>query len=159
MLTQFAIVIGIMSTQAMGLRFATPYMWRLVLLFSAALALAQLLAGPIVVESPVWLARHGLLRERDASARRLWKGAHAAAPHRADSSASDPRSPVQPLADRRWIPQYLLLTRTPKPRARSWPKTRSGPRWTLIGGSRLRTKPPSRCLRPSSAQSSESHSQ
>lgn len=73
-LTQFAIVIGIMITQSMGLRLATPRTWRLVLLISSGLALAQLLIGPLIVESPVWLNRHGLLRDKDASARRLWKG-------------------------------------------------------------------------------------
>ena len=62
-----------MTTQAMGLKLATPQTWRIVLLFSAALSLAQLLAGTIIVESPVWLNRHGLLRDKDASARRLWK--------------------------------------------------------------------------------------
>ena len=73
-LTQFAIVIGIMITQAMGLRLATPRTWRIVLLISSGLALAQLLVGPFIVESPVWLNRHGLLRDKDASARRLWQG-------------------------------------------------------------------------------------
>ncbi len=72
-LTQFAIVIGIMVTQAMGLKLATPTTWRLVLLFSAALSLAQLLLGTMIVESPVWLSRHGSLRDKDASARRLWQ--------------------------------------------------------------------------------------
>ena len=74
MLTQFAIVIGIMVTQSMGIRLATPHRWRLVLLFSSVLAIAGLLAGTIMVESPVWLARHGLLRNKDALVRRLWKG-------------------------------------------------------------------------------------
>lgn len=77
MLTQFAIVVGIMITQAMGLQLATPRTWRLVLLFSSALSLAQLLAGPMIVESPAWLNRHGLLRDKAASARRLWKSGHA----------------------------------------------------------------------------------
>ena len=63
-----------MVTQAMGLRLATPYTWRLVLLFSSGLAIAGLLAGTIMVESPVWLARQGLLRNKDALVRRLWKG-------------------------------------------------------------------------------------
>ncbi|KAM5531819.1 hypothetical protein V8D89_014518 [Ganoderma adspersum] len=72
-LTQFAIVIGIMITQAMGLNLATPTTWRLVLLFSAALSLAQLLLGTMIVESPVWLSRHGSIRDKDASARRLWQ--------------------------------------------------------------------------------------
>ncbi|OBZ75225.1 hypothetical protein A0H81_04625 [Grifola frondosa] len=72
-LTQFAIVMGIMVTQAMGLQLATPLHWRLVLLFSSALSIAQLFAGPLVTESPVWLNRHGLLQDKDATARRLWK--------------------------------------------------------------------------------------
>ena len=72
-LTQFAIVIGIMITQTMGLNLAAPTTWRLVLLFSAALSLVQLLLGTMIVESPVWLSRHGSLRDKDASARRLWK--------------------------------------------------------------------------------------
>ena len=75
-LTQFAIVIGIMITQSMGLQLATPRTWRVVLLFSSGLSLAQLLIGPAIVESPVWLNRHGLLRDKDASVRRLWKGTH-----------------------------------------------------------------------------------
>ncbi|CDO69032.1 hypothetical protein BN946_scf184834.g39 [Trametes cinnabarina] len=90
-LTQFAIVIGIMITQAMGLHLATPRTWRLVLLFSSALSLAQLLVGPIIVESPVWLNRHGFLRDKDASARRLWKGGHALhSPDDANEDAEDP---------------------------------------------------------------------
>ncbi|KAI0371781.1 general substrate transporter [Pilatotrama ljubarskyi] len=90
-LTQFAIVIGIMVTQAMGLQLATPRTWRLVLLFSSALSLVQLLVGPIIVESPVWLNRHGLLRDKDASARRLWKGGHAIhSPDVANEDAEDP---------------------------------------------------------------------
>ncbi|RPD65842.1 general substrate transporter [Lentinus tigrinus ALCF2SS1-7] len=90
-LTQFAIVIGIMSTQAMGLKLATPLTWRIVLLFSSVLSLAQLLAGPMIVESPVWLSRHGLLRDKDASARRLWQGGHAIhSPDVADEDVEDP---------------------------------------------------------------------
>lgn len=71
-LTQFAIVIGIMITQAMGLRLATPHEWRLVLLFSAALSFGQLLLSPLIVESPVWLHRRGLLTDKAAASRRLW---------------------------------------------------------------------------------------
>ncbi|KAJ8462028.1 hypothetical protein ONZ51_g11165 [Trametes cubensis] len=90
-LTQFAIVIGIMITQAMGLQLATPRTWRLVLLFSSALSLAQLIVGPIIVESPVWLNRHGLLRDKDASVRRLWKVGHAVrSPDVASEDAEDP---------------------------------------------------------------------
>ncbi|KAI0807088.1 general substrate transporter [Fomes fomentarius] len=91
-LTQFAIVIGIMITQSMGLRLATPRTWRLVLLISSGLALAQLLIGPLIVESPVWLNRHGLLRDKDASARRLWKGIVAV--RSPDVSNENPEDPL-----------------------------------------------------------------
>ncbi|KAF7796537.1 hypothetical protein EIP86_007717 [Pleurotus ostreatoroseus] len=68
----FAIVIGIMVTQAMGLQLATPHRWRLVLLFSAALSAAQWFISPTMVESPTWLHRHGLLQDKAAAARKLW---------------------------------------------------------------------------------------
>lgn len=71
-LTQFAIVIGIMITQAMGLSLATPREWRIVLLFSAALSALQLLASALIVESPVWLHRRGLLQDKAAASRKLW---------------------------------------------------------------------------------------
>lgn len=74
-LTQFAIVIGIMVTQGMGLQLATPRQWRIVLIFSAALAVAQLLVSPSMIESPTWLNRHGLLLEKDKAARRIWHSA------------------------------------------------------------------------------------
>lgn len=74
-LTQFAIVIGIMVTQAMGLQFATPHQWRFVLLFSTALSIAQILVGTVIIESPTWLDRHGMLQEKDKAARRIWKSA------------------------------------------------------------------------------------
>ncbi|KIP10323.1 hypothetical protein PHLGIDRAFT_65930 [Phlebiopsis gigantea 11061_1 CR5-6] len=71
-LTQFAIVIGIMITQAMGLQLATPDHWRVVLVFSAALSAVQLLLSPAIIESPVWLHRRGLLQEKAAASRKLW---------------------------------------------------------------------------------------
>ncbi|GBE82524.1 Probable metabolite transport protein [Sparassis crispa] len=72
-LTQFAIVVGIMVTQGMGLQLASARHWRLVLLFSAVLSLAQLLCAPMMIESPTWLNRHGQLQAKDTAARRLWK--------------------------------------------------------------------------------------
>ncbi|KAI0948397.1 hypothetical protein AcV7_009153 [Taiwanofungus camphoratus] len=72
-LTQFAIVIGIMVTQAMGLQLATPHQWRIVLLFSMMLSIAQLLLGAITIESPNWLDRQGLLQEKDKVTRAIWK--------------------------------------------------------------------------------------
>ena len=61
-----------MITQAMGLRLATPHEWRIVLVFSSALSIAQLFFSTAIVESPTWLHRHGLLQEKAAASRRLW---------------------------------------------------------------------------------------
>ncbi|KAI0736559.1 general substrate transporter [Fomitopsis betulina] len=72
-LTQFAIVIGIMVTQIMGLQLATPTRWRTVLFFSAALAAAQFVLSGGMVESPTWLDRSGLLVEKDKVTQRIWK--------------------------------------------------------------------------------------
>ncbi|KAH9925279.1 general substrate transporter [Fomitopsis serialis] len=72
-LTQFAIVVGIMITQIMGLQLATPTRWRTVLFFSAALAAVQFVVSGGMIESPTWLDRNGLLVEKDKAAKRIWK--------------------------------------------------------------------------------------
>ena len=71
-LTQFAIVIGLMITQAIGLRLATPHEWRIVLIISSVISIGQLLFSPAIVETPSWLHRHGLLQEKAAASRKLW---------------------------------------------------------------------------------------
>jgi hypothetical protein len=71
-LTQLGIVLGIMITQAMGLRLALPTTWRIVLFFSFALSVAQVIFSVFVVESPAWLGGHGRLDEKKAVAKRLW---------------------------------------------------------------------------------------
>jgi MFS transporter, SP family, solute carrier family 2 (facilitated glucose transporter), member 3 len=71
-LTQLSIVFGLFSTQAMGLRLATPTEWRLVLFISSFIAVAQLLLSPFMVESPTWLNRRNLHQEQKSSAARLW---------------------------------------------------------------------------------------
>ncbi|KAI0295489.1 general substrate transporter [Russula brevipes] len=58
-LTQLAIVFGIMITQLLGLRMATPTLWRFVLLCSSAASVVQLCLSPFIVETPMWLKRHG----------------------------------------------------------------------------------------------------
>ncbi|KAF8479259.1 general substrate transporter [Russula ochroleuca] len=58
-LTQLAIVLGIMITQMLGLRMATPTLWRFVLLFSSAASVVQLCLSRFIVETPVWLKQHG----------------------------------------------------------------------------------------------------
>jgi Sugar (and other) transporter len=58
-LTQLAIVFGIMITQLLGLRMATPTLWRFVLLFSFLASVVQLCLSRFIVESPVWLKQQG----------------------------------------------------------------------------------------------------
>jgi hypothetical protein len=58
-LTQLAIVLGIMITQVLGLRMATPTLWRFVLLFSFVASVVQLCLSQFIVESPVWLKQNG----------------------------------------------------------------------------------------------------
>jgi MFS transporter, SP family, solute carrier family 2 (facilitated glucose transporter), member 3 len=71
-LTQLGIVLGIMITQAMGLRLASPTEWRIVLFFSFVLSAAQVLFSLFVVESPAWLGGNGKLGEKKAATKRLW---------------------------------------------------------------------------------------
>ncbi|KAF9459362.1 general substrate transporter [Collybia nuda] len=74
-LTQLGIVLGIMITQAMGLRFATPTEWRLVLIFSSVLSAAQLLLSVFIVESPTWLGSQLRTDEKKWTEGRLWDAA------------------------------------------------------------------------------------
>jgi len=71
-LTQFAIVLGIMCTQILGLNLATPSTWRYVLFISSALSLVEVLVSPAIVESPTWLERHGLVEAKAKAVKKLW---------------------------------------------------------------------------------------
>ncbi|KAJ7184195.1 hypothetical protein C8R46DRAFT_1158597 [Mycena filopes] len=71
-LTQLGIVLGIMITQAIGLRFATPTQWRSVLFLSAACAVAQFFLSALMVESPTWLGAKGHVEPKKTASRRLW---------------------------------------------------------------------------------------
>ena len=73
--TQFSIVVGIMLTQLIGFKLATPTAWRYVLLFSGLTAIAQFLISPAMVESPVWAIRNGDPQSGKAYHQKLWKGA------------------------------------------------------------------------------------
>lgn len=73
-LTQMGIVVGIMLTQAAGLRLATPHQWRFVLLISSVISFVHLLFAPIMVESPAFVRD---LPQRDAIKSKLWGGARA----------------------------------------------------------------------------------
>ncbi|KAJ7771781.1 general substrate transporter [Mycena metata] len=87
-LTQLGIVLGIMITQAIGLRFATPTQWRSVLFFSAATAVAQFFLSALMVESPAWLGAKGHVEPKKTASRRLWGKVPAATP--AVASIEDP---------------------------------------------------------------------
>jgi len=88
-LTQLGIVLGIMLTQSLGFKFATPTQWRFVLLFSAVLGTVQFLTSPIMVESPAWSTRHGNPQNAKNTLAKLWK-----------SLPTDPKDDVEdPLLD------------------------------------------------------------
>ncbi|KAF8626160.1 hypothetical protein AX15_005051 [Amanita polypyramis BW_CC] len=76
-LTQLGIVLGIMITQAIGIRLATPTLWRVVLFISCALSAAQLLFSSVVAESPVWLASKGRMEESVQVQKKLWSSVEA----------------------------------------------------------------------------------
>ncbi|KAH9981458.1 hypothetical protein BGW80DRAFT_1270347 [Lactifluus volemus] len=65
-LTQLAIVFGIMITQLLGLRMATPTLWRFVLLFSFLASVVQLCLSRFIIETPVWLKQQGKTEESRA---------------------------------------------------------------------------------------------
>ena len=48
-----------MVTQLLGLRMATPTLWRFVLLFSSVASVVQLCLSRFIIETPVWLKRNG----------------------------------------------------------------------------------------------------
>ena len=48
-----------MITQVLGLRMATPTLWRFVFLFSSVASVVQLCLSNFIVESPVWLRQNG----------------------------------------------------------------------------------------------------
>ncbi|KAK7023886.1 25S rRNA adenine-N(1) methyltransferase [Favolaschia claudopus] len=86
-LTQLGIVLGIMITQAVGLRFATQ--WRSVLFLSAAASVAQFFLSGIVVDSPAWLEGKGYTEPRKSAAQKLWGTVPLPRPN-ADDSLEDP---------------------------------------------------------------------
>ncbi|KAJ6547138.1 general substrate transporter [Mycena capillaripes] len=88
-LTQLGIVLGIMITQAIGLRFATPTQWRTVLFFSAAGSVAQFFLSSVMVESPAWLGGKGQVEPKKVVARKLWGQSHLP-PVSAAASVEDP---------------------------------------------------------------------
>ncbi|KAF8894429.1 general substrate transporter [Infundibulicybe gibba] len=87
-LTQLGIVLGIMITQALGLRFATPTEWRIVLAFSCVLSASQFIVATFIVESPTWLANRARLEEKKVASHRLWGSAVS------DANSQDVEAPL-----------------------------------------------------------------
>ena len=73
MLNQLAIVTGIMVTQLLGLRMATPTLWRLVLLLSSFASIVQLCLSQAIVETPVWLHQLGRIDDSRNARRYLFQ--------------------------------------------------------------------------------------
>jgi hypothetical protein len=48
-----------MITQLLGLRMATPTLWRFVLLFPSVASVVQLCLSRFIIETPTWLKRNG----------------------------------------------------------------------------------------------------
>ncbi|CAA7270174.1 unnamed protein product [Cyclocybe aegerita] len=71
-LTQLAIVFGIMLTQFIGINLATPALWRFVFFISFCLAVLQAFSASVVVESPAFLLKQGRLEDHKHAAYRLW---------------------------------------------------------------------------------------
>lgn len=71
-LTQLAIVSGVMGTQIAGINLASPSHWRFVFLVSFFLSSVQLLSSSMVVESPAFLLTQQRPEDHKATAQRLW---------------------------------------------------------------------------------------
>ncbi|KAF9792267.1 general substrate transporter [Thelephora terrestris] len=78
--TQFSIVVGIMITQLVGFKLATPTAWRYVLILSGLTAVAQFSISPTMIESPVWAIRNGDPESGKLYHQKLWKGADLRSP-------------------------------------------------------------------------------
>jgi len=88
--TQLSIVVGIMTTQLIGFKLATPTAWRYVLLLSGLAATAQFLMSSTMVESPVWTVRNGDPQSGKAYYQKLWNGFDSHSPDEDPLLAKDP---------------------------------------------------------------------
>jgi len=71
-LTQIAIVLGIMFTQVAGITLATPSTWRFVFLISFIISVLQFLFSSVIVESPTWLFNQSLMDEHKRAVTKIW---------------------------------------------------------------------------------------
>ncbi|KAG2157578.1 general substrate transporter [Suillus bovinus] len=108
-LTQLAIVIGIMATQGMGFGLATPRQWRLVLLISSGISIFQYFSSPFIVESPSYLNRKGLVDQEKLAIQRLWGETHDIS--RADPEEGDSEEPL--LSDSDSATERVSASRQP----------------------------------------------
>ena len=110
-----------MLTQGFGLLLATPTQWRLVLLISCALSLAQIVLSPFITETPAWLARRGLSDQEKNAARKLWGNAVASPTGDSSEPLLDPESrnerelEPEPPREITTIPQLLKTKELRRP--------------------------------------------
>ncbi|KAG6909823.1 hypothetical protein DXG01_015096 [Tephrocybe rancida] len=109
-LTQLGIVMGIMITQAIGLRLATPTGWRVVLFLSFALSATQLLLSSFASESPIWLGNHGRLDEKREVYSRLWVAGTSSTGSNENAEHSDSDPLLDELEARRQDAQSVAIT-------------------------------------------------
>jgi len=75
-LNQLAIVMGILSTQALGMNYAVPGKWRHVLSVSSGISVVHMITRfRLMVESPVYLKFHGKKEEAAIVAGKIWTDA------------------------------------------------------------------------------------
>ncbi|OJA17636.1 hypothetical protein AZE42_10630 [Rhizopogon vesiculosus] len=106
-LTQLAIVIGIMVTQGMGFGLATPRQWRVVLFISSGISILQYFISPFIVESPSYLNRKGLVDQHKSAIHSLWGESDDLS--RTDPEEQDSEEPL--LSDSDSTPERLLIGR------------------------------------------------
>lgn len=120
-LTQLAIVFGILFTQSIGFKLATPREWRMVLLLSCALSIIHLLSSPVIAESPVWLVRSGKAPEVKNVSRKLWGNAGRGSdgdvedPLLPDEGSRRSRSPEDRHEAAVTVPRLLVVPELRKP--------------------------------------------
>ncbi|KAF8589929.1 general substrate transporter [Ramaria rubella] len=75
--SQLGMVLGTFLTQACGLAFASPKMWRVIPLIGFASSLAHFLLSFLAIDSPVWLSRKLYHIDAQSTAALLWgHGSH-----------------------------------------------------------------------------------
>uniref|UniRef100_A0A8H7XKU9 Major facilitator superfamily (MFS) profile domain-containing protein n=1 Tax=Psilocybe cubensis TaxID=181762 RepID=A0A8H7XKU9_PSICU len=112
-LTQLAIVSGVMGTQIAGINLAYASQWRLVFLVSFILSVLQLLSSSFVVESPAFLSALQRPDDHKAAAQRLW--GNTASDETSLLDETDNRPPQQ--QEIIFIPQLLVKPELRRPLA------------------------------------------